>query len=219
MAHGFDMKTKRVTIGFLAVLVFLFAPATVFAQNWHTVRGVIDGDTVILKNGRTVRYIGINAPEIEHKNRKGEPFGIFSSRTNRKLVQGQKVRLEKDHETHDRYGRQLAYVFLADGTFVNATLVQVGAAYCLPHSLNAKYKDTFQRAQRRAMATGRGIWQNWTKRPEKLLGNKNSGRFHCLTCPFGKKIGNRNRVYFPNRWDAFEAGFAPCKKCIKQFRD
>ena len=219
MFHKFDMKTVRITIGCLAALVLLFAPATVFTQNWHTVRWVIDGDTVVLKNGRTVRYVGINAPEIAHKNKTGEPFGKFSSRINKRLVQGQKVRLETEHETQDHYGRQLAYIFLEDGTFVNEILVQMGAAYCLPHSLNVKYKDTFQRAQHKAMATGRGLWQNWPKKPERLLGNKRSGRFHCLTCPFGKKTGNHNRVYFPNRWEAFKAGFAPCKKCIKQFRD
>jgi len=135
------------------------------------------------------------------------------------LVQGKKVRLETDHDIRDRYGRQLAYVFLADGTFVNAVLVRMGAAYCLPVKPNDKYDDTFLKAQHKAMTAGRGIWQNWQKKPEKLLGNKNSRKFHYPTCAFGKKIGNRNRVYFLNRWEAFKAGFAPCKKCIKQFRD
>ena len=210
---------KKIIAGCLAAFLLMFSGHVGFARNWHTVQWVMDGDTIVLENGLNVRYIGINAPEVAHENKKAEPFGNFAARINRKLVQGKKVRLETDHDVRDRYGRQLAYVFLADGTFVNAALVLMGAAYCLPVSPNDRYDDTFQKAQHRAMAAGRGIWRNWEKKPEKLLGNKKSRRFHRMTCPFGKKTGNRNRIYFSNRWDAFKAGFAPCKKCIKQFRD
>ena len=210
---------KKITTVFFAALFFIFIGNVGLAQDRHMVQWIVDGDTIVLKNDRNVRYIGINAPEIAHKNKKAEPFGNFASRINRKLVQGKKVRLETDHDIRDRYGRQLAYVFLADGTFVNAVLVRMGAAYCLPVKPNDKYDDKFLKAQHKAMAAGRGIWQNWQKKPEKLLGNKNSRKFHYPTCSFGKKIGNRNRVCFPNRWEAFKAGFAPYKKCIKQFRD
>jgi len=223
MIHGLfsimQVFGKKVTTGCFAVLFLIFSGHVGFAQNLHTVRWVIDGDTIVLENGRNVRYIGINAPEIAHENKKAEPFGKFASRINRKLVQGKKVRLETGHDIRDRYGRQLAYVFLTDGTFVNVALVRMGAAYCLPIKPNDKYEDTFLRAQHNAMAACKGIWQNWQKKPEKLMGNKNSKKFHYPTCPFGKKTGNRNRIYFSNRWEAFQAGFAPCKKCIKQFRD
>jgi len=201
------------------VLIFICSGEMGFAQDRHAVRWVIDGDTLVLEDGRNVRYIGINAPEIAHKDEKAEPFGNFAFRINKKLVQGKKIRLETDYEMHDRYGRQLAYVFLEDGTFVNESLVRKGAAYCLPINPNHKYDDILLRAQHRAMDHARGIWQNWQKKPERLLGNKNSRKFHRLACPFGKKIKNRNRVYFSNRWEAFKAGFAPGKKCIKQFRD
>lgn len=210
---------KRITTGCLAALCFIFFGHVGFAQTWHTVQWIIDGDTIVLENGRNVRYIGINAPEIAHKNRKAEPFGNFAFLLNKKLVLGKRVRLKTDHDMYDRYGRQLAYLFLADGALINADLVRMGAAYCLPIKPNDKYENTLLEAQHRAMTAGRGIWQDWPQKPEKLLGNNNSRRFHRLTCSFGKKTENRNRICFSNRWAAFKAGFAPCKKCIKHFRD
>ncbi len=57
-----------------------------------------------------------------------EPFGKEASEANRKLVDGKTVRLEFDVQQVDRYNRLLAYVFLKDGTFVNAWLVENGYA-------------------------------------------------------------------------------------------
>jgi len=69
-----------------------------------------------------VRYIGVDTPEIHHPMIGVEPFGKEASEANRKLVDGKTVSLEFDVEQRDRYGRLLAYVFLKDGTFVNAWL-------------------------------------------------------------------------------------------------
>ena len=59
------------------ILILLFAPApTVIAQTWFTVKWVTDGDTIVLSNGKRVRYIGINAPEIDHDNHRAQPFPV-----------------------------------------------------------------------------------------------------------------------------------------------
>lgn len=66
---------------------------------------VLDGDTVDLENGQSVRFIGVNAPN------EGEP-GFEKSRDYlRDLVEGEEVELEYDTYQEDKYGRLLAYVF------------------------------------------------------------------------------------------------------------
>ncbi|WP_132530889.1 thermonuclease family protein [Pseudomonas aeruginosa] len=45
-------------------------------QNVEVAR-VVDGDTVRLRDGRSVRLIGINAPELAHNGRTTEPFAVM----------------------------------------------------------------------------------------------------------------------------------------------
>ncbi len=67
-----------------------------------------------------VRYISVDTPEIHHPMKGVEHYGREAAEANRKLVDGKTVRLEFDVQQLDRYGRFLAYVYLEDGTFVNA---------------------------------------------------------------------------------------------------
>jgi micrococcal nuclease len=178
---------------------------------------VQDGDTVVLEDDTHVRYIGMNAPEIEHEDRRAEPFGNKAKSFNKKLVYRQTVRLEFDREQHDQYRRLLAYVFLKDGTFVNAKLVSRGYAFYLFRSPNLKYGSILHKSQQDAMSAGWGIWQNWREQSAHYFGNKRSRRFHLPSCPFAKKISVRNRIVFSKKWDAFWTGYAPAKKCVTQW--
>ncbi len=86
---------------------------------------VLDGVTIeVLLEGvaQRLRYIGIDSPED------GQPFSSEAETLNRSLVEGKQVALEKDVSETDRYDRLLRYVYLLDGTFVNAELVRTGMA-------------------------------------------------------------------------------------------
>ncbi|MDX2498082.1 MAG: thermonuclease family protein, partial [Desulfobacterales bacterium] len=72
--------------------------ASAVEQKWISVKWVSDGDTIVLGDGRHVRYIGINAPEIAHDNQKAEAFGYTAKKYNQSLVRSKKVRLEVDKE-------------------------------------------------------------------------------------------------------------------------
>jgi micrococcal nuclease len=205
---------------FLYILIcsfFQFYIQELLADSWYHVRWINDGDTVVLDDGRHVRYIGMNAPEIGHEDRRAEPFGYKAKAFNKKLVYRQDVRLEFDREQVDQYGRLLAYVFQKDGTFVNANLVSQGYAFYLFRSPNLKYDSILQKSQQDAMSAGRGIWQNWREQSATYFGNKRSRRFHLPSCPFAKKISMRNRIVFSKKWNAFRAGYAPAKKCVTQW--
>lgn len=124
---------------------------------------VIDGDTVVLDvDGReeSVRLIGVDTPETRHPERPVECFGpeatVFTARL---LPPGTAVRLERDAENRDDYGRLLGYVFRADdGVFVNYELVRNGYAVPLSIEPNVTHASLFVEAARSAEADDAGLW-------------------------------------------------------------
>jgi micrococcal nuclease len=125
---------------------------------------VLDGDTVRLGNGRKVRYLGIDTPELRKK--KGgewvyspEPMAFRAKDYNRALTGGQSIRLEFDRRKTDKYGRWLAYVFL-NGVNVTERLLQKGFGWYVVYPPNERYMDRFLRAQREARMNSRGIWKD-----------------------------------------------------------
>ena len=126
-----------------------------------TVVSVVDGDTIWVElNGQRekIRYIGIDAPETNHPIKGVQEYGSDAKASNRRLVEGRTVQLEFDVAQRDRYGRLLAYVYLEDGTFVNAWLVEHGFAQVMTVPPNVKYQNLFLRLQREARESKRGLW-------------------------------------------------------------
>ncbi len=199
--------------GILPVL-FLFCTACVQAESRALVKWVIDGDTIVLANGKKVRYQGINCPEIAHDNQPGEPFGKKALKRNIELVKGKVVRLVYGSKRHDRFGRILAYIFLPGGRFVNEVLVREGLAHVCFSNKDLALNKRLLAAQKKAIRNRRGIWSIEPARPEPYyIGNRHSLRFHRPDCPFGKKIRRSNKVIFKTRLDAAYEGYCPCKKC------
>lgn len=196
-------------------LIFYLSFCTPGIAQWHKVTWVIDGDTIILEDTRHIRYLGINAPEIPHHNKPGEPLGKEALRFNMDLVKNKYVRLEMDKEKVDRYGRFLAYVFLKDGTFVNAALIKEGYAYVLSVGPNVRYRKLLLDYQREAMKNNKGIWKVILNETSPYyIGNKRSKVFHRPKCPFGSRVSPFNLIKFHSKWNAFYEGYRPCKKCL-----
>jgi micrococcal nuclease len=214
---GMLKHSIRCCIG-LIVLILAASDGFCDAESWVLTRWVADGDTIVLRDGRHVRYIGIDTPEIDHKNHRAEPMGHEAQSMNRKLVDRWQLRLEYDREKTDRYGRTLAYVFRRDGLFVNAELLKQGYAHVLYRFPNISKAKILLVAQREAMESGTGIWKGVKKdhtQPHAYLGNRRSRRFHAHDCPMGKRIAERNRIWLNNQWDGFWAGYAPARECIE----
>ena len=204
----------------LYLFLFLYAvtPFTlqVYAEDWFYVRWVNDGDTIVLKDGSRVRYIGINSPEVSHEGRKAEPYADSAKNFNKRLVFAQRVGLEFDKEKKDHYGRLLAYINLKGGGFVNKMLLEQGMAYVLYRQPNIKYHDVLLKSQKSAMQSKKGIWSRWEEEEGRYLANTKSKRFHLESCPFGKQTAKQRRVYFRKKWDAFWEGYAPGKRCFAE---
>ncbi|MFZ5631804.1 MAG: thermonuclease family protein [Bacillota bacterium] len=130
--------------------------------NWVKVIRVIDGDTFEITNrGRKerVRLIGVDTPESVKPGAEVEPFGIEAGNYTKKLIEGKPVRLEFDVQERDKYGRLLAYVYLEDGTLLNARLLEEGLATIVTIPPNVRMADTFLKIQRKARADKKGIWK------------------------------------------------------------
>jgi micrococcal nuclease len=123
---------------------------------------VVDGDTirVALASGEErVRYIGVDAPESVKPGAPVECFAKRASAFNERLVAGERVKLVRDVEERDRYGRLLAYVYRArDGLFVNAELVRRGYATVATFPPNVAHERELRRLAKRARLSGRGLW-------------------------------------------------------------
>ena len=201
----------------LIFLILFATTGTVSAQTWVTVKWVNDGDTIVLTDGKRVRYIGINSPEIDHDKQRAQPFGYAARTFNKQMVLNRKVRLEFDLERHDRYGRLLAYIFLPEKIFLNEEMLQKGYAFFLFHKPNLKYNQRLLKAQQEAMKAKKGLWNNWSEPKKRYVGNQNPRRFHMESCPNARKIKRNNRIHFSTKWDAFMDGYAPAGGCIKEF--
>ena len=123
---------------------------------------VVDGDTIHVQVGgarEKVRYIGVDTPETKDPRRPVQCFGERASQFNERLVAGERVRLHRDVEERDRYGRLLAYVVRdRDALFVNAELARLGYAQPLTIAPNVRFADRFAALAREAREARRGLW-------------------------------------------------------------
>ncbi len=129
---------------------------------YRTVRRIVDGDTLVLENKERVRLIGVDTPETKHPRKPVEHYGKEATAFTKKMVQGKRVRLEFDqanaHIGHkDKYRRTLAYVFLENGTFLNAEIIKQGYGFAYTR-FPFKYLDEFRSYEREAREHNRGLW-------------------------------------------------------------
>lgn len=125
-----------------------------------TVRHVIDGDSLILADGRHVRLIGINTPELGKKRRRAEPLAIEARDQLRKLVLRKEVWVTPGKESHDHYGRLLAHVDLVKGGNLQIKLLRQGLASAIAHPPNLSRQRRYHLAEKDARSARIGIWNH-----------------------------------------------------------
>lgn len=125
-------------------------------QDLHEVVRVYDGDTIQIDDGRKIRLIGVDAPEVESPYTKEEPYGSLSRKYLSSLLAGKKVFIKEGEESRDRFGRTLAYVY-ADGILINGRIIRDGWAKAYVR-FDHEYKELFTTYEKEAKAKGLGIW-------------------------------------------------------------
>jgi len=139
---------------------------------------IIDGDTVILKDGRHVRLIGINTPEIGRDGRKSDE-GAHTARSYLvSILQGNKnILLKFDSQRLDRYKRTLAHLFLPNGQNIQAILLAKGLATPLTIPPNLNFLDCYLHHSNHAMTSQQGLWglEQYKPIPSITLHNNTPG--------------------------------------------
>lgn len=128
-----------------------------------TVEFVIDGDTVdLIIDGQEerVRLIGIDTPETKARDTPIQCFGEEASAALRGLLPiGSTVRIERDDEPRDRFGRLLLYLYrVDDDLFINRWMVENGFANAVSYRPNITFEAEFRAVEAEAQSAGRGLW-------------------------------------------------------------
>ncbi len=182
---------------------------------------VIDGDTVEAEDGRRIRNIGIDAPEVEKywlsPPEPGEPFGDESTEFVEEKILNKEVFLKYDADKHDRFGRTLAYVFYEeDGELYHLEdeLIKAGLASLYTVSPHFAYTDNMLESQNKAMDEGVGIWSlDYDETADYYVSSYYFYRFHLPDCDSVEMIERPYRVYHDTIEDALRKGLSPCRGC------
>ena len=142
----------------------------------HKVTHIYDGDTVKINDGRKIRLIGINTPELYPVE---EPMALEAKNELLQLLKSYafNIHLQLGTKKQDRYGRYLAHIFLEDGTNVSAWLLRHGHGYWITVGKNDKYIGCYQKSELSARYKRRGVWQNLSMvfKPANQLNTKSKG--------------------------------------------
>jgi endonuclease YncB( thermonuclease family) len=234
------LYVRRRDVGLYAAVVVLWCllvPLSAAADQFTgKVVGISDGDTIsVLREGKAVkvRLYGIDAPE------KAQAFGTQARKFTSDLVFQRDVTVVV--HTTDRYGRLVGEVLLPDGRSLNQELVKAGMAWWYrPYAPN---DPALAQLEAEARTAKRGLWADahpvppwqWRKGQREsthaaapaastapspvdspgdtIIGNKKSKVYHWPGCPDYDKVSGTNRVAFPSREAAEQAGYRPAGNC------
>ncbi|MFT6915226.1 MAG: endonuclease YncB(thermonuclease family) [Motiliproteus sp.] len=154
---------------------------------------VYDGDTLELLDGRKIRLIGINTPELGRDDRPDQPLAQQATAAARRLLKGQQqgqhpLLLQLGAQPQDHYGRTLGHVFLADGRSLAAELLGQGLGFALSIPPNLALRDCLNRAEHTARSANLGVWSEPYYRPQ------HADSLDSLSAGFGRYTGEISRA-------------------------
>tara|TARA_B100000809_G_scaffold79800_1_gene77969 strand:+ start:3462 stop:4265 length:804 start_codon:yes stop_codon:yes gene_type:complete len=188
---------------------------------WADVDYVYDGDTLRLSDGRKIRLLGVNTPELAQSKRWGGRASQALADDARVAVteffaESTRVRLVYDVERRDRYKRILAHVFNSQGDSLETFLLRQGLAFHIAIPPNLALAKCFALIAERARSKNLGVWSHSDWRPLQVqnFSSKETGfrrvrgRVETITkngtwwleldVPLVLKVTAADRAYFPD---------------------
>ncbi|HOD66209.1 MAG TPA: thermonuclease family protein [candidate division Zixibacteria bacterium] len=213
-------KHKARLAGRLALLLVLIAAVLIVRRSdigrdpapvpLTTVVKIIDGDTMVLGNGETVRLLAIDTPED------GEPLHDEAAALLAQVALGKEARIVSSGRRRDTYGRLLAYVYVDDTLLVNRVLVDSGLAYVYlfrDTDTGRPETDRIIAAQRAALDRRAGLFALPRAAEPYYVAGRTSYRFHRPGCPSTAEFTSGRARTFATRRDALAEGLSPCRRC------
>jgi endonuclease YncB( thermonuclease family) len=128
---------------------------------------IYDGDTLTLSDGRKVRLIGVNAPELAQRGSSGggsrgdQPYAQQAKQAVQDFVKkSSSLKMSLGADSKDRYGRWLGHMFNQAGESLEQELLQRGLAYHVAIPPNLSLADCFSRAEQKARDAQWGVWSD-----------------------------------------------------------
>lgn len=191
---------RKGAFGRLFLLLLVLTPALAVAQDTAqsfdgicpashydesaVVSSVHDGDTVRLKDGRKIRLIGINAPELARGDNPEQAFATNARDQLRQLIASNdnQVKLVYGKERQDRYKRTLAHLFLPDNQNLQAALIKRGLATASAYPPNTAFSECYRQVEQIARCQSLGIWsdENYATKKSTELETDAEG-FHIVS--------------------------------------
>lgn len=211
----------------LTFLIFLLIPQLAAAENTPlgpvltsgdftamkhsgTVRvdKVIDGQSVLMNDGRIVRLLGIDYPTMAGDT-EGGPAIAGKAALEQLLPTGKEVMLyqnkNREHGRMNRMGHTLAHLVIKDrGEWVNGTLVARGIAWAVTDAANPAMADQLYALEAKARAGKKGLWAQGS--PFGLLtadtAAQGNGTFRVVEGTVNRAATSKNNLYlnFGSDW-------------------
>jgi len=212
---------------FLFTLIPFYAEGDSGKSTHPSVEGrvvqVISGDSIAMKVGgkiEEVHYIGIQTPQVRKTAAGKADYSYKAFILNTELVGGKIIHLEFDILPRDPAGRLLAYVFLLNGTFVNAELLLHGYGAAVYTPPNGMYRMLFERLEHLARSIGRGMWRLAGSYPPLMntfrgpfVADRKYKIFHRPGCRWIQGMPISESLHFQSRRKALSQGYLPCQDC------
>ena len=191
----FSELKKASLVGAFFVSIFLTFQAQALCPadgplSREKVAKVIDGDTLRLADGRSVRLIGLNAPEMGRKGAVAEPFAQAARRRLQALVSdsGGYVRLQLGRQAKDHYGRLLAHAYDEQGDNLEARLLTEGLGFFVAIAPNTDLAECQLAAEQQARRASRALWR---RSPVIQAGELRGGGFALISAHVERVQTNR----------------------------
>ena len=171
--------------------------STISNDRWVTVAKVLDGDTIRTDDGESIRLLGLNTPEIQHRDSAAQPLGDAATEALRSLIDGKVVRLAFDREKKDIYGRTLAQIYDRRGRWINGLMVEQGWAHVYTFVPNLRWAKPLLRLERKARRRKLGIWGNprWRVLAPSEVRADLLGQFRVIRGAV-RRVGRRGRDFW-----------------------
>ncbi len=180
---------------------------------------IVDGDTLVLEDGREVRLVGIQAPKLPlgRAGFKAWPLAGEAKAALAELAQGKRLRLAFGGRRLDRHGRLLAHLFDlsggGEGRWLQGEMVRRGLARVYSFRDNRALVAELLALEAEARAARRGIWRLSFYRPRDAAeAGRYIGGFELVEGRVVKAAEVRGRVYlnFGQDWrQDFTATISP----------
>ena len=180
----------------LGQLLFLIAAGAEGVGETVDVRRVVDGDSLQLADGRKVRLVGINAPELGWGERPDQPLARDAQIALEQLIGNKPINLTYGPDRFDHYGRTLAYAYTQDRKSVGEHLLRQGLAVMVAIPPNLAHIDVYRNAERQAKQERLGIWREnyFQPIPASSLKKTDTG-FRLITGQIRRVGQSRKYVY------------------------